>query len=133
MNRNGYSNPTKEAVQQGIRDWGSQATGGVPGGTQDAMSRARAETGSISPDKFQGRDLGPSDLARGIQNDLTGREAEINHNADERKTSHHQGVEDGASAQEKFKKGKGIHETGQGKLIDDAMNHTGFGKVDDPT
>ena len=97
--RGGYGNGTPAAVEQGVRDWGGQATGGVSAGIQPAMSRARAETGSINPDKFQGgQSVGPwSEKAKGIQSRMDGKAAEMNSKAHEREATNHFNVEQGGS------------------------------------
>ena len=96
MRRGGYSNATKESVQQGVRDWGSQATGG-PNGGGDALSRARAETGHVVPDSFQGRNLGHTDQADGVQRNLDEKASEVTKGMRERNLTNHYNVEQGGS------------------------------------
>ena len=96
--RGGSGNDTTAAVQQGIKDWGDQATSGAPAGVQPAMSRARSETTTISPDKYQGRDLGAwSEKAKGIQSRIEEKAVEINTGAHDRTAKNHYNVEQGGS------------------------------------
>ena len=97
--RGGSGSDTAAAVQQGIREWGGQATSGAPAGVQPALSRARAETDSIIPDNFQGGQNvgGWSENAKGIQSHMDDKAVEINTGAHDRERKDHYNVEQGGS------------------------------------
>jgi hypothetical protein len=104
--RGGYGTGTPAAVDQHIRDWGNQATGGMPAGTPPALSRAKAETGSIAPEKFQGgQNVGPiSERAKGIQGHMDEKSMDINTKAHDREATNHYNVEQGGSVLGTIKK-----------------------------